>query len=107
MTLIVFMTAANREEAGMIARALVEERLAACCTIAGDVDSIYRWEGTVEEAREVLVIIKTTNGAFPMLERRINELHSYDVPEIIATPVTAGSAAYLRWVEGSVRGDEG
>jgi periplasmic divalent cation tolerance protein len=102
--LTIFMTASNRDEARAIARALVEERLAACCNIAGDVESIYRWEGKVEEAREVLVIIKTTQERFPALEQRIRELHSYDVPEIIAMPVTAGSEAYLRWAEESVKG---
>jgi periplasmic divalent cation tolerance protein len=103
MLLIVFMTASSREEAGGIARALVEERLAACCNIAGEVDSVYWWDGKVEEGKEVLVIIKTTDERFPDLERRIRELHSYDVPEIIATPVTAGSESYLRWVRERLR----
>lgn len=96
--LIVMMTASNREEARSIARVLVEERLAACCNIMGEVESVYRWEGKVEEATETLVMIKTDAEHFPELESRIRQLHSYDVPEVIATPVVAGSEAYLRWI---------
>ncbi len=96
--LVVMMTAANRDEARSIARRLVEERLAACCTIAAEVESVYRWEGKVEEATETMVMIKTDREHFPELERRIRQLHSYDVPEIIALPVVAGSEAYLRWI---------
>lgn len=100
MVLIVFMTAASRDEARMIARALVEEGLAACCNLVGDVESIYRWEGAVETARETLAIIKTTGERFDAVKRRIEELHSYDLPEIIAMPVVAGSEKYLAWVRG-------
>ena len=100
---VVFMTAAGREEARVIARALVEERLAACCNIVGGVESIYRWEGKVEEAEEVLVLIKTTRERFPALQRRVRELHSYDLPELIALPITDGLPEYLEWMIGSMR----
>lgn len=100
--LVVMMTASSRDEARSIARRLVEEGLAACCTIAGDVESVYRWEGKVEESAETLVMIKTDAEHFPELERRVRQLHSYDVPEIIALPVVAGSEAYLRWIRESL-----
>jgi|GEM_PF-36924 len=100
--LVVLMTAPNREEARTIAHTLVGERLAACCNVVGGVGSIYRWEGKVEEAGEVLVIIKTSAERFPALERRIRELHSYDVPEVLALPVETGSGPYLRWLDESL-----
>ena len=103
--LVVMVTCANRREAGRIARALVEERLAACVNIhQGAVVSVYRWKGKVERAREVLLTIKTTAAAFSRLERRVREMHSYDTPEIIGVPVVAGSRAYLQWIEGAVAG---
>ena len=101
--LVVLVTCANRREAGRIARALVEERLAACVNVhEGPVFSFYRWKGKVERAREVLLTIKTTPAAFSRLERRVKELHSYDTPEIIGMPVVVGSGAYLDWIEESV-----
>jgi periplasmic divalent cation tolerance protein len=103
--LVVLVTCANRREAGRIARALVEEKLAACVNVVdGPVLSIYRWKGRVERAREILLIIKTTAAAFSRLEPRVKELHSYDTPEIIGLPILAGSRGYLDWVGGSVVG---
>lgn len=102
--LVAFMTARDRDEARRIAHILVEERLAACCNIVEGVTSIYRWEGAVEESTEALVIIKTTEERLPDLARRIPELHSYDVPELIALPITGGSAPYLAWLLDGVRG---
>ncbi len=103
MSQIVLMTAPDRDEARRIGRVLVDERLAACCTIIDRVESIYRWEGAVEEAREALVIIKTDARHFSELEQRIRELHPYDVPEILALPIEAGSEAYLHWLAGSLK----
>lgn len=101
--LVVMVTCANRREAGRIARALVEERLAACVNIhQGAVVSVYRWKGKVERAREVLLTIKTTEGAFSRLERRVKASHTYETPEIIAVPVVAGSRDYLNWIGRSV-----
>lgn len=96
--LVVLMTGPDIDKVRAIARALVEERLAACCNIVSGVESIYRWEGALETATEVLAIIKTNNAKFPDLERRVRELHPYDVPEIVAMSVIAGSENYLRWV---------
>jgi periplasmic divalent cation tolerance protein len=97
-------TCANRDEAERIAAALVDQRLAACVQIVGPVRSIYRWQGAVEQAEEWLCLIKTTREAYPAVEAAIRALHSYDCPEIIATQITAGSAAYLKWLGESVGG---
>lgn len=81
-----------------LAAALVQERLAACVQIVGPVESIYRWEGEVRRAREWLVVAKTTDARLAELTARIRALHRYDVPEIVAVPITAGDPAYLRWI---------
>ncbi|MBC7260044.1 MAG: divalent-cation tolerance protein CutA [Chloroflexi bacterium] len=96
--MIVFVTAATADEATGIARALVEERLAACANIVSPIVSVYRWEGQVQEDREVLLIIKTTDTRLPALIQRVKALHSYQVPEVIAMPIADGSADYIRWL---------
>ncbi len=95
---LVLVMAGGEDEAGKIAQALVEERLAACVNIVGPAHSIYRWRGTIENASEYMLVIKTHARHFPKLERRVGELHSYEVPEIIAMPLAAGSKAYLEWL---------
>ena len=95
---IVFVMAANEDEAGRIARALVEERLAACVNIVGQVHSIYRWRGTIENASEYMLVIKTSMRHFSKLEGRVRELHSYEVPEIVAVTLAAGSKPYVAWL---------
>ena len=102
--LIVLCTCGNRAEAARVARALVEEHLAACVNILPEIASIYRWQGKVEEANEVLLLAKTTRQRFPDLRDRITELHTYGTPEIIAIAVTAGSEKYLGWLEQQVAG---
>jgi len=89
------------DEAETIARALVEEKLVACVNVA-EVSSLFRWEGKMETEREVLLIMKTTIQRIDEVIVRINELHSYDVPEVIALPIIGGSESYLNWVEKSV-----
>jgi len=91
-------TAAARADAEKIARALVERRLAACVQVAGPVSSTYRWRGDIETAQEFLCIIKTRAELFEKVESAIRELHPYETPEIIATPITGGSADYLKWL---------
>jgi periplasmic divalent cation tolerance protein len=95
---IVFVMAANEEEASTIAHTLVEERLAACVNVIAPVRSIYRWSGAIEESRECLLLIKTSARRYSSLERRVKELHSYDVPEIVATALAHGSSDYLKWI---------
>ena len=88
----------SREVADAIALALVERRLAACVQVVGPVHSTYRWQGNVESAEEWICLIKTARPLYDAVERTIRELHPYDTPEIIAMPIVAGDAAYLRWV---------
>ena len=92
-------SAASREEAERIATALVEERLAACVHVLGPVASVYRWKGRVERTEEWRCIAKTTRDRFGDVEALIRKVHSYELPEVIATPIVAGSAAYLAWLQ--------
>jgi len=94
----VYMTAASREEAMRIGRALVEERLAACVNVLGGMTSVYRWEGAVETAEETVFIAKTRRDLFEPLAARVRELHSYTVPCIVELPVERGNPAYLDWL---------
>jgi periplasmic divalent cation tolerance protein len=96
--IVVFMTAANGEEATRLADMLVGAHLAACVQILPEMESVYRWQGKIERQAEVLLIAKTTIGKFDDLEREVRALHSYDTPEIVAVPIVAGSAPYLEWL---------
>jgi len=102
--IVVFITASSPEEASKIARALVEERLSGCVNIIKDIRSIYRWQDEVQDEQEALLIIKTRGGLFERLEKRVRELHSYSVPEVIAIEITEGSAPYLKWLRESTEG---
>ena len=95
---IVLVTAGSEEEAANIAKALVEERLAACANIVPKIRSVYRWEGKVQDEAEALLIIKTAEAALPALEDRVRALHSYDVPEVISVKLDQGSGPYLDWL---------
>jgi periplasmic divalent cation tolerance protein len=99
---IILCTCGNQDEALAIGNALIDARLAACVNLLPPVQSIYRWHGKVENAQEILLIIKTTEEHFPTVRDRITELHSYDTPEIIAIPVTNGSDKYLAWLRDQV-----
>ena len=99
---VALMTGPDRDTMLSLGRALVEERVIACLNIVERVTSVYRWEGRVREDDEVLAILKTTRGRVEALERRVAELHPYDVPELLIIPVAAGSGAYLDWVVGEV-----
>jgi periplasmic divalent cation tolerance protein len=96
-------TAPSQAAARRIARTLVDRRLAACVQIVGPIESIYRWQGRVETAREWLCLIKTSRARFREASATIEELHPYDTPEIVALPITAGSRRYLDWLAASVR----
>jgi periplasmic divalent cation tolerance protein len=98
----VLMTAADGEEAGRLAEMLVEKRLAACVQILPEMESVYRWQGKVERQREVLLIAKTTSSKFEELEKEVRARHSYETPEIVAFPLSAGSDPYLEWLKTSV-----
>ena len=96
--LLVVSTASSRKEASKIAKALLNKRLAACVNISSAVTSYYWWKGRQEKTLEVLLFIKTTSTAFPKIKKTICQLHSYEVPEVIALPISAASAPYLKWL---------
>jgi periplasmic divalent cation tolerance protein len=96
--IVVMVTTANEEEAVRIGRALVEAKLAACANIVPRVRSLYRWEGRLADEQETLMVLKSRVELFGSLEQEIVRLHSYSVPEILAIPITAGSAKYLNWI---------
>ena len=100
--LVVLTTCPDDAAAARIARELVESGLAACVSRVGPVHSTYRWQGAIREEPEALLLIKTVTTRYPELEMRLKSLHPYEVPEIIALPVAAGSAAYLSWLQGAV-----
>jgi len=102
--IVVFMTAANGEEATRLAEMLVGAHLAACVQILPEIESVYRWQGKIERSSEVLLIAKTTRGKFDDLEREVRALHSYDTPEIVAVPIVIGSASYLEWLSKAASG---
>ena len=96
--IVVLTTCPDEPSAGRIARDLVESGLAACVSRVGPVHSTYRWQGAVHDEPEVLLVIKTVSTRYSELEMRLKSLHPYEVPEIIALPVTRGSADYLGWL---------
>ena len=95
---VVMVTAPDADEGARLARALVEERLAACVNVVPGLRSVYRWQGEVEEAAEVLLVAKTRRDRVAALAARVRELHPYDLPETLALDASGGSAAYLDWV---------
>ena len=101
--LIVFCNAPDAQVAAAIAQALVQRRLAACVNILPAVQSVYQWQGAIEQATEISLLIKTTPARYPELEAALVELHPYDVPEIIALPIAAGLPAYLHWIAAETR----
>ena len=101
--LVVLTTVEKQEDGERLARLIVERELAACVQVLLPMTSVYRWQGAVEQASEVLLLIKTTSSAYPQLEAAIKQHHSYRTPEIIALPVAAGSADYLSWLTASVK----
>ena len=92
-------TTARREDATRIAGVLIERRLAACVQIIGPITSLYRWKGRIEEAEEWQCLIKSRSDLFEEVAKNIEALHPYETPEIIATPLSAGSDAYLQWLQ--------
>jgi periplasmic divalent cation tolerance protein len=101
---VAIVTAPSHDVAERIVTTIVNEQLAACGSIVPGVTSIYRWQGAVQTDREVLVLFKTTRAVLPALMTRVAALHPYDVPEVLALPVTAGLEAYTSWVVANVRG---
>ena len=98
----VFTTTDKREDAERMAKAIVERRLAGCVQILGPIRSTYWWKGKLETTEEWLLFIKSSEDLYERLERAIKELHPYEVPEIIAMPIVAGSEDYLGWLRGEI-----
>ena len=98
----VITTTERKEDAEAIARRLVEERLAACVQIIGPITSTYRWKGKIETSQEWQCWAKSRRDRYEQIERAITRLHPYDVPEILAVPITAGSRSYLAWLDEEV-----
>lgn len=102
-TMLIYITAANRTEARRLAAALVGERLAACANLLPAIESRYWWKGRIEEGREVALLAKTRATLVPRLIRRVKALHSYETPCIVALPIAAGYAPFLRWIAAETR----
>ena len=94
----IFTTTGTEEHALSIARALVSERLAACVNIIGPIKSVYRWRDAIEDDREYLLLIKTRATLYMKVESRVRELHTYEVPEVIALSLDRGSPPYIKWL---------
>ncbi len=103
MERVVFITAPKMAVARKLGRETVKKRLAACANLIPKIHSIYHWKGAVEEAPEVLLILKTTRRRLPALEKLIRKIHPYEVPEFIALKIDEGSAPYLSWIESSLK----
>ena len=96
-------TVPDQDTATRIAEALVTEQLAACVNIIPAIQSVYRWEGAIEHDEELLLLIKTSESVWALLEARILELHPYELPEIVGVPLSAGSKDYLDWIRQSIQ----
>ncbi|MDE2118395.1 MAG: divalent-cation tolerance protein CutA [Betaproteobacteria bacterium] len=96
--ILVFTNLPDRDSAQRMAQALIENRTAACVNILAECGSVYRWQGKTETASEVPLLVKSTRAAYPRLEATIRAHHPYELPEIIAVPVSAGFPGYLQWV---------
>ena len=96
---VVLITFPDDGDVASFAASLVDERLAACVTVSPAVESVYRWNGTVERARERQLMVKTTQARVPSLRRRVQELHPYETPEFLSLPVSGGDERYLTWIQ--------
>lgn len=101
--IVVFSTCSTQEEGAKIARKLIEERLAACVNITPHVRSFYRWKGTIEEADECLLVIKSSRDLFDRLRLELEKVHTYEVPEVVAVAVVDGAPNYLNWIDGELK----
>lgn len=101
--IVIFITTPNQKEAEKIANALLAEKLAACANIVDGVHSLFWWQGKIDSSNEALLMVKTKSALLQEIIHRAKELHSYDVPEIIALPIISGSQEYLSWISESVK----
>lgn len=101
--ILIFITCANNKEAKLISRKLVKNRLAACVNIVDKIESVFRWQGKIDRAKEALLIIKSEKAKLRAIIKLVRAMHSYQVPEIIAIPIAGGYKPYLRWINDSIR----
>ncbi|ESQ51970.1 hypothetical protein EUTSA_v10017289mg [Eutrema salsugineum] len=102
-SIVVYVTVPNREAGKKLANSIVQEKLAACVNIVPGIESVYEWEGKVQSDSEELLIIKTRQSLLESLTEHVNANHEYDVPEVIALPITGGSDKYIEWLKNSTR----
>lgn len=105
--IVVMSTVPDITTGRKIARRILEERLAACVNISGTLESLYWWEGKIQQDQEHLLVIKTRAELFPRLKEAVQGLHPYEVPEIIALPIEQGSSSYLKWIESETQRENG
>ncbi len=98
-TCVVMITCGSEDEAHRIGRELVEERLTACASVEGPIESIYWWKGDLEENTETKLVLKTRRSHVERIAKRVEELHSYELPQVVALPIQAGLEPYIRWIE--------
>ncbi|MDD5486857.1 MAG: divalent-cation tolerance protein CutA [Dehalococcoidales bacterium] len=96
---IMFITTSQDEESQLIARVLLEQKIAACVNIVPKINSLFRWKGNIEHEKESMLIVKTRSSCIDDIVRLVKEVHSYEVPEVIALPVIGGNPDYLEWVD--------
>ncbi|MBN1621573.1 MAG: divalent-cation tolerance protein CutA [Endomicrobiales bacterium] len=101
--IVVFITCSDREEAGKISKALLDEKLAACVNMVPEIHSTYWWQGKIETSAEVFLMAKTAESKLDIVIAKVKELHSYDVPEVIALPIVGGNPDYLKWIDESIK----
>ncbi len=104
--IMVLTTCNSSETSSLIAEALISNKLAACVNIIKGVESVYQWQGKIEHDKEILLIIKTRESLFSQVEQTIQELHSYELPEIIAVPIKTGEKNYLNWIQSATLATE-
>lgn len=101
MHIVIFITTSGKKEARRVATGIIKNKLAACVNIVDKIESFFWWQGKIDNAKEVLLIVKSNKQKLNKIIRLVKSLHSYDVPEIIALPVTGGYKPYLRWIDES------
>jgi len=104
--IMVLTTCNSSETSSLIAEALISNKIAACVNIIKGVESVYQWQGKIEHDKEILLIIKTRESLFSQVEQSIQELHSYELPEIIAVPIMTGEKNYLNWIQSATLATE-
>lgn len=103
---LVFMTTSTKREAQKIVQSLLEKRLIACANVYGPVESHYWWQSKIEKAKEILVLMKSKQNLVPKLAQAVKEIHSYEVPEILAVPIVQGYQPYLKWLNSTLDAGE-